>query len=218
MGGAPDDYCILLEEIASHGYVVLNLHHYSSSGSVPSGEKSIRDKDSPPSELAESQAANIQFVTEQIRSGQFNILSQKLDHMNPIIVAGHSLGGAASVIAARNRSDYVGCILVDGGLQGEDLLKTQGILSPLLLLCTKPPQEEWALKMQGEWRALLANTPNSYGEQINGIVHGDFSSFNYIAAWLVGAEKDNPNMSIQSILKAHEIASKRIVEFANYVS
>ncbi len=46
MGGAPDDYCILLEEIASHGYVVLNLHHYSSSGSVPSGEKSIRDKDS----------------------------------------------------------------------------------------------------------------------------------------------------------------------------
>ena len=200
MGSIPGDYRILLEEIASHGYVILNLHHPSSSEYVPFGKESMKGfvfSDEGVVRLAQSQAENIQFITEQIRRGNLGDLSHQLGSKNPIIVAGHSLGGAA---------------------QEEKALKTQGLRSPLLLISAEPLAEEWVINVEREWDALVANTPNSHREQISQIKHGDFLAFSYIAVWLVGAEKNCcPDMSIQSTLKAHKIASKQIKDFANSI-
>lgn len=125
-------YRTLLGELASHGYTVLSLTHLSSveSSDYLPLEKVITQTD----KLADIMANNIQYVIDQVRCG----LLKNLGDPNKIILIGHSLGGAASIIASRTDPDIKGCVNLDGSLKGNT--KTEGLKQPLLMLIGDYPK------------------------------------------------------------------------------
>ena len=125
MGADPIQYRPLLNEIASHGYVVLSVAHPSA----------IEDVDLPPAEeaarassMAKVMANDIQYVLDQVRSGSLRGVGDG----SRIFLGGHSLGGAASINVSRNDPAIAGCVNLDGFLQGNE--KTEGLKQPLLML------------------------------------------------------------------------------------
>ena len=214
LGVNPADYRSLLEELASHGYVVVSLNHPSSSGYAPFSQNSF-DFDAYYEEryddrLASIQADNIRFAVDYIRKKEGN--------ETPIVLAGHSLGGAASIIAARNDPKIRGCINLDGALRGNK--KSEGLNTPLLMIFSDhlknatPEEQEWIAKeyvpMLKDWSALNENSKNSRVGQIKGTSHMDFS-MGPLLNWLVGEK------TLEGALKAHDVASREMVGFMHDV-
>lgn len=216
----PAEYRPLLEEIASHGYIVLNLNHPSSSGYAPFSKNpavfNIRDETGSedrqrfPKELdrlAAIQADNIRFVVEYIRKKEGSGV--------PIILAGHSLGGGASIAAARDNPNISGCINLDGAIRGE---KSKGVRVPLLQIFSDhlkrvgPQDREWIAReyvpMLKDWKALHENSSHSTVGQIKDTGHMDFT-IAPLMDWLLGGE------AIEGALKAHAVASRAMIQFMN---
>ncbi len=224
-GVNPAEYRPLLEELASHGYIVFSLNHPSSSGYAPfspnppifddRNEAGCEDPKKFASELdriTSIQVDNIHFVADYIRKKEGN--------ETPIVLAGHSLGGASSIIAARNDPEIRGCINLDGGLRGGDK-KSEGLKTPLLMIFADhlknatPEDQEWIAKeyvpMLKDWTDLHENSKrigDSYIGQIKGTSHMDFST-GPMLNWLLGEK------TLDGALKAHVVASRAIVQFMN---
>ncbi len=199
----PEAYEPLLKELASHGYVIINVGHPSSSEPYPypiASEKEFFE------ERTSIQAANLRFVIDRIRSGEFASLGVS----GKIVLAGHSMGGAASVLASREDPEIAGCINLDGGLKGGLDVRTKGLNMPFLMLLadhlkdepTIPPEEQkefqnWKTKeyqpMVEDWEALVRNSPHSQKIKIAAVGHMDF---------VLGRS-----------LKAHQGASGAILKF-----
>lgn len=220
-------YRPLLEEMASHGYTVLSINHPSSS------EDGLNMS---PEELAKMQAHNIRFVVEQIRN---KTLAGIRDIVNPerIVLAGHSMGGNASVLVARDDSHIAGCINLDGALTGDK--RTEGVEMPLLMIfsdvfkdvdkmSTKAQEEFQVWKtndyvpMLKTWQSFHENSlaslkrrglgleETSRTGQIKGVGHMDFSMMPLLS-WLVGEK------TLNSALKAQKIASEEMLKFMHSV-
>lgn len=236
LGVNPTDYRHLLENLASRGCLVVSLNHPSSSGHAPFSQEAFDsealnqlDRSDPEKcskeieRLASKQAENIRFVVEQIRSGSLDGISKELALSDRIVLAGHSLGGSASVIVSKTDPDIAGCIDVDGALQKDD--HSTGLKMPLLMIFadhlrdqdkgSKEEREEfqnWKTKgydpMFQDWKTLHENSTNSRVGQIKGISHMDFC-ITPVLNWLVGLNTAN------SALKAQQIASWEISRFMN---
>ena len=224
LGVDPTEYRPLLEELASHGYLVLSLNHPSSSGYAPfsqnppildaRNEAGCEDPKKFSSELdrlTAIQVDNIHRVAEYIR--------KKEGSETPIVLAGHSLGGASSIIAARNDPKIRGCINLDGGLRGNK--KSEGLKTPLLMIFADhlknatPEDQEWIAKeyvpMLKDWTDLHENSKRigeSHIGQIKGTSHMDFSACP-VLDWLLGEK------TLDGALKAHVVASRAMVQFMN---
>lgn len=157
------------------------------------------------------QVDNIHFVADYIR--------KKEGSETPIVLAGHSLGGASSIIAARNDPEIRGCINLDGGLRGDK--KSEGLKTPLLMIFadhlknTGPEDEEWIAKeyvpMLKDWTGLHENSRrigDSRIGQIKDTSHMDFSA-GPLLNWLRGEK------TLDGALKAHIVASRAMVQFMN---
>lgn len=122
----PAKYRPLLGELASHGYTVLSLTHPSSveekHGLKPMEEIAYTEQ------LAATMANNIQYVLDRVRGGALKDLGDP----NRIILAGHSVGGAASIMVSRIDPAIAGCINLDGFLKGTN--RTDGLAQPLLMI------------------------------------------------------------------------------------
>ncbi len=212
-GGLAVDYLHLVEEIASQGFTVVCLNHPSSSCHSLFLEKVDEMERSAPDEvpavmekLAQTQAANIGFVLDALRGGSVEELSH-LRHAQTIVLAGHSLGGAASVLVARSHPCISACINLDGGLAGDDQTKMAGLTQPILTLrsdfdITDPYLE----RFYNEWVALHENSsPHSQFETIPGIGHVDFTISPFID-WLDGEQ------GIDAGIRAHETTSRKILQ------
>jgi dienelactone hydrolase len=219
-GVNPSEYRPLLEELASHGYMVVSLNHPSSSRDAPFSqnppvldacdEAGCEDPAKFSSELDRLtliQADNIAFITDYIR--------KKEGDATPIVLAGHSLGGAASIIAARHDLKIKGCINLDGGLRGEN--KSEGLKTSLLMILVDRltnmtlEDKEWVVPLMKEWTDLHENSKrigDSYLGQIQGISHMDFST-GPLLDWLVGEK------TLDGAIKAHVVASRAMVQFMN---
>lgn len=225
LDGNPTDYRALLEELASHGYIVVSLNHPSSSSYAPFSEETLQTNGLPPggrrneefmaevARLAVLQADNIAFVVERIREGGLPELSN-LGPLDQIVLAGHSVGGAASIIAARRDPRISGCINLDGGLLGDG--HTQGIISPTLTLLSKPVKKSDAnfamqQKITEDIVTFHHNCALSQKEKIDGCTHYDFGSTPTILFHLIG-EKPIAG-SLHGALQTHKIASLKIVQF-----
>ncbi len=223
--GDPTDYRALLEEIASHGYIVISLNHPSSSRNASFSEHNLTTNKLPPggrrskefmtevTKLTLIQASNIGFIVNQIREGTLQELSS-LGPLNHIVLAGHSIGGAASVIASRNDPNISGCINLDGGLLGDQ--KTEGISMPVLTLLSKSVKKtdaNYALQQQitHDFATFHRNSPRSTQEKIERCTHYDFESLPAMLFHLIG--KKPPSGSLQGALQTHKEASRKIMRF-----
>jgi len=214
MGCNPNEYRLLLEQLASHGYLVLNLNHPSSSASL---FENVDEKEADaifnslnPETLALKQEDNIHFIVYEIRNGRL----QGLGKTDQIILAGHSLGGAASILAAQNDPRIKGSINLDGALKGPENIKTIKPPSPALLLMA---QRSDLLQMDEEIQVILkkyAQEWTDFGRHSNvnlqiveGIDHLDFGMVAMLY-WLLG----KPHLYLGT-LKAHSVASQAMVQF-----
>jgi len=218
MGASPRDYRPLIEELASHGFTVVTLNHPSSSGHAPfrSQEQAILNDLLSPGEKAAAQAANIHFLIGQIHGGQQEQLSKRIDSSRQIILAGHSLGGAASIMASRNNPSIVGCINLDGRLHGKAETKVEGLAMPLLLMSTDHSGDEENLQVDQEWKTLVESSPQSIHKHISGAGHGDFALSDTLMNWMLdetSEEKIDPTPSLDT----HKVASQEILKFITEV-
>ena len=187
-------YRPLLEELASHGYEVLSLNHLYSSENAPQNFDS----------LALIQADNIQCIVEHIR---------KKGGRELIVLAGHSLGGAASVIAARrNPKEISACINLDGGLRGEK--PAEALSTPLLQIIsdhsqTPPKHIDEVIKASLEWQHLQDASEHAMTGVIADTCHNDFTA-SAMLYWLIGAK------TLDGAIKAHVVASRAMVQFMNH--
>ncbi len=169
----PTVYRPLVEEIASHKYIVLNVNHPASSSraefskealdlnkwdKLMDSEKVEREKDVKTvgkleeiykeidvweDDMVVKETNNIRFIVEQIRNGKLNGLLKDSGNKTPIILAGHSLGGTVSMIAARDNPNITGCINLDGRLAGKDTNeRTANSETPTLLYFIEREDQE----------------------------------------------------------------------------
>lgn len=159
--------------------------------------------------IATTEAANIRFVVEQIRTGNLEKLPRTCGPQSKVILAGHSLGGASSIIASRDNPEIAGCIDLDGRLAGPVETRSTGLTVPVLVLCSEPEtQNQEEVKMAQDFDALRENSsPSQYTQKmIMGAKHMDFT-MHPILDWLVGGTDFNGG------LRAHTVASQEMLSF-----
>lgn len=150
LGSIPSDmYVIILEHLASNGYVVLNIDHpyfsgltlYPDGRIVSSHELNAQFQKMSPEEQKEFQTkaidiykADVQFVLNQLNvlnQDPESILYQHLD-LNRIGVMGHSAGGTAAIELCRIDNRCKAAIDLDGWY--DQAIGHEPIKKPLLLL------------------------------------------------------------------------------------
>ncbi|QRK11916.1 hypothetical protein JQX13_18775 [Archangium violaceum] len=138
-GFSPTLYTSLMEELASHGYVVVATSHTYTTGAVifPDGRYAPNTED--PGGLfgtpfLDTTVADLRFVLSQVRaldagddSGRF---TGKLD-LERVGVFGHSIGGAASTLVCQKEPGVRACANIDGTFQGS---WKKGVDQPFLLV------------------------------------------------------------------------------------
>lgn len=203
-GVDPMEYRPFLEELASHGILVLSLNHPSSSGYAPFDPvPHLKTQD----EQASAQAENIRYVVDAIRAGHPKGLNA-LGLPDQIILAGHSLGGAASIMVARNDPKIKGCINLDGGLRGREETRTKKLPTPVLMILSdhSGDQSDDMQKMQQEWEAFSKNS-SAESHAIPGVDHVDFCTIYRALGWMNGEN------TMHSALKAQKAASRIMLQF-----
>jgi pimeloyl-ACP methyl ester carboxylesterase len=190
----PSEYRHLLEEFASHGFTVLAVRHPSNYPRETPGEDEHRWN-----QMAEMEANNLRCIVDQIRQGNF---LNDLIIPNQIILAGHSIGGAASVLAARADPLIAGCINVDGALTGDK--KGEGVQASALTILADhlkhaetEAEQQMFEKYNRDWQSFHARSKHSHLVQVPDIAHMDFC-LSSIVHGLVGEE------TLDTGLKAHE--------------
>jgi predicted dienelactone hydrolase len=145
-GFSPTFYTSLLEELASHGYVVVATSHTYTTGAVifPDGRYAPNTED--PGGLFgtpyfDVPVADLRFVLSQVRAldaedgqGRF---TGRLD-LERVGVFGHSIGGAASAIVCQQEPHVRACANLDGTFQGS---WKKGIAQPFLLVHTRENED-----------------------------------------------------------------------------
>lgn len=209
--GAPVTlYSTLLEELASHGYVVIGINYPYVTNPVvfPDGrvvkqaselrEKSHRDEH----RMLERQTwiKDIQFVIDQFEKinadDPSKILTNKLD-LEHIGVFGHSFGGTVSVELCQLDKRCIAGVDIEGKLPGNLSVLTK----PFLFIVA--PHEEEILK---PIKDLLTNkTAPIYYAELKGATHGSFGDFYLIAPW-----KELPKLDP---IKGVEITRALLVNF-----
>jgi predicted esterase len=220
IGTSPVQYRPLLGELASHGYTVLSLHHPSIVEDLPA---MTREEESAKVEkLALVMANNIQYVIDEFRNGT---LKGIVGDENKILLGGHSLGGAASIMVARTDHAITGCVNLDGFLHGKR--KTDGLKPPLLMITgdyksevekmAHAPEEEardyarYMSQSLDEYDTLHQNSPHSTKILIERGIHTDFTDVPF-REYLAGKK------TLDVAMRVHTIVSQEILKFMNQCS
>jgi dienelactone hydrolase len=136
-------YNFLASAIASEGFTVITIDHPGETSSItyPDGtavyvnlpNPSNIDDETP---YAYNRAADASFIIDQLSNAtaMSNLLLRQLQ-TDRVVMAGHSLGGAAAVLAAGQDSRIRGVINWDGPFFGS--LPASGLSQPVLYVGTK---------------------------------------------------------------------------------
>jgi dienelactone hydrolase len=199
LGWLPTDYSVLVEDLASHGYVVVGL-------AAPGFAEVVRMSDGREVRRTLGMGAAIGadqthlfddalFALRRIRGlddDATGFLRDRLDR-DRIGTLGHSIGGITSVVAAARNSSVRAAINIDGDPMAEavDARPHQ----PLLLISSESPTieeapgrssaEQMALMQQGlersekrrtnDWIRMSADAARSYRIRLTGSRHLNFT-------------------------------------------
>lgn len=122
-GGMPEEYTVQIEELASHGYIVVGINHpyYSGVTLFPDGHTAtVADFPSTRTEQRQAQtipASDFIFTLDELEILNTNdpagVFTGRLD-LARIGVFGHSLGGAAAPLAASQDKRIQAVVTEDG--------------------------------------------------------------------------------------------------------
>jgi dienelactone hydrolase len=133
-------YTALAEEFASRGYVVAVLDYYAPT--LPERKVDTNDSDVSTNDIARVAIAMLDALAKD-RSWNTSIDFDK------VAAAGHSVGGAAAIAAARFDGRIKASVDMDGGTFGES---TKGAFAPVFVLRSKPIYSDEDLKKRGRTR------------------------------------------------------------------
>lgn len=188
LGFDPSEYRHLHEEIASQGVTCICLDHpYSSSSALFTKERELADSiqqklgltfDETATCLASMQTENILYIVEQIQTGSLREPLKKFCSLEKIITIGHSLGGAASIEAARSTRSIVASVNLDGALRGERAIA--GLIIPVITLISGKSYELPDIDKDSQarltsWTTFNKNSPQSRNRCLRGTDHMDYS-------------------------------------------
>jgi hypothetical protein len=158
-GFAPFDYTALMEELASHGYVVAGIHHpyfapvtaFADGRTVEPSPVWARSQMGPftgpfadtlreRAAIVEYEAADIASVVNTLERMTETPLAGRLD-LGRLGTWGHSLGGVAALEYCRTDGRCRATVNLDGGIWSET--RITGIAKPALLIAGEHP--EWQL-------------------------------------------------------------------------
>lgn len=161
LGVPPSLYASFLEELASHGYVVVAPSHTYSSGAVVFPEGRVAPNTQEPSPFNGSQTAALlgvwtadaRFVLAQLegldREDPLQRLTGRLD-LERLGMLGHSLGGANAAAVCQQEPRMKVCANLDGTFWGDS---QQGVSDPFLLMTAGDvldgSQETFTRQMRG---------------------------------------------------------------------
>lgn len=131
-------YSYIIEEIVSHGIVVVGINHTYNAGIAEFPDQTIYGrmthfhlfKSKYAHEEQITWLQDLESVIEKIKTS--NDVPYNLMNANQVVVMGQSFGGSTAIHACCKIPDLKGCIDLDGALFGDkELFRT---LSPLLIL------------------------------------------------------------------------------------
>lgn len=193
MGKIPTQYTALLEDLASHGYVIFAITPTYSSDTVvfPNGRVAASSSTGnldyaanlqiAGNQLVSVWAEDVRFVMDQLgrmNTTPGNLFSNHLD-LTRLGVFGHSFGGATAAEVCHLDARCKAGIDIDGDLFG-DVVQT-GLDTPFMVI-----QHDWGtcsasdcLAFRHEIQAILRTVPpgRSYEITVKGTEHFNFSDY-----------------------------------------
>jgi dienelactone hydrolase len=189
-------YSALLEEVASHGYVIICISHpYTDLYSVyPDGRVvymngpgggDLQYADTHPELFPDRKTYDAAvetilkvwtddtiFILDRLKdmNARHDILAGKLD-LASVGIFGHSFGGSTAIDAMHRNSSIKAGINLEGAILGNAV--TQGIEKPLLIIET-PTMAPRDLAFSGNLQKILAMSEHSYIMVIKGAGHISF--------------------------------------------
>ena len=208
LGWLPSDYSVLLEDLASHGYVIVGLASPGFADVVrfADGREVVRtlgigEKIGTDQAIVHADAA---FVLGHLRALAADSHDPLHDHMDftRIGAFGHSLGGTTAMVLAARDSTIRAAVNIDGDPMGD----VAGIApkQPLLLLSSESPtiaeappgnsSEHMELVRQGlersevrrtnDWLRNSAAARHAYRVRVLGTHHLNFEDAALFSSWL----------------------------------
>jgi pimeloyl-ACP methyl ester carboxylesterase/uncharacterized protein YigE (DUF2233 family) len=209
LGVSRSHYTAILEDLASHGYIVASIDHpYGGITALPDG-RVLTTKEDPSEDIpamtvarVEMWAADASFVLDRFldqnnkSTGRF---ASRIDR-DRVGMLGHSLGGAAALEAGLRDRRFKACADLDGAPFGKVIKEGPGC--PTLVLRSKPIYSDEDLAKRGRTReqweqigrevrtnfiSVLQKNKNflSYMVVINGTGHMSFSDAPFVMPQLI---------------------------------
>ena len=209
LGWLASDYSVLLEDLASHGYVIVGLASPGFADVVrfADGREVVRtlgigEKIGTDQAIVHADAAFVLHFVKEIVEDPHSLLHHRVD-LTRVGVLGHSLGGTTALMLAARDSTIRAAVNIDGDPMGDVV----GIApkQPLLLVSSESPtiaeappgmsSERLELTRQGlerseqrrtnDWLHNSAEARMAYRVRILGTHHLNFEDAALASSWLV---------------------------------
>jgi alpha-beta hydrolase superfamily lysophospholipase len=182
-------YTTIVEELASHGNIVLAIDHPYMGLTIWRDGKAISTEDNPnkgkPDANVSLMAADDSAILDMLFSSSSPLSKfRAYADSSRVAVVGHSIGGAASMEAARTDRRILAAVNYDGSAFGP--VASLGLAKPFLVLLNEPdanhrPPKKLAAERLKEWTDLIAKhaTP-SYLAFVDGTIHLTFTDLPFL--------------------------------------
>jgi pimeloyl-ACP methyl ester carboxylesterase len=208
LGWLPSDYSVLLEDLASHGYVIVGLASPGFADVVrfDDGREVVRtlgigEKIGADQAIVHADAAYVLDHLRAMADDPHGLLHGRVD-LTRIGAFGHSLGGTTALMLAARDSTVRAAVNIDGDPMGDVLGITPR--QPLLLLSSESPtiaeappggsSERMELVRQGlerselrrtnDWRRISAKAREAHRVRVLGTRHLNFEDAALASSWL----------------------------------
>jgi dienelactone hydrolase len=208
LGWLASDYSVLLEDLASHGYVVVGLASPGFADVVrfDDGREVLRtlgigEKIGTDQAIVHADAAFVLRRLRELAADHDNLLHGRVD-LTRIGVLGHSLGGTTALMLAARDTTVRAAVNIDGDPMGDVVGITPK--QPLLLLSSESPtiaeappgvsSEHMELVRQGlerselrrtnDWLRNSADSRMAYRVRVLGTHHLNFEDAALFSSWL----------------------------------
>lgn len=192
-GVSRSNYTSILEDLASHGYVVAAIDHPGLGfTTLPDGTVSTFAPlpGGPPAQVEQSRAdaghvldALLGNVGDVERPDAWQAFPARLDR-DRVGMLGHSLGGAAALDACRTDPRFRACVNLDGDPFGR--VEEEGVARPYLVILHVPeesqrPPREVREQRDATWAAVAAKQPTpATVAKIENTMHLSFSDLPFL--------------------------------------
>lgn len=208
LGWLPSDYSVLLEDLASHGYVVVGLASPGFADVVrfADGREAVRtlgigEKIGTDQAIVHADAAFVLRHLRALAADPQGLLHSRVD-LTRIGALGHSLGGTTALTLAARDSTVRAAVNIDGDPMGDVVNITPR--QPLLLVSSESPTiaeappgapaerlelmrqglERSELRRTNDWLRISANARAAYRVRVLGTRHLNFEDAALASSWL----------------------------------